>query len=58
MRKQDRMKGGQQQTDQSQQSSESDQQTERMPTEQMRGSASEDSKKPERQRGGKLPLPD
>ena len=58
MRKEDRIKGGQQRTDQSRQSSESDQQTERMPKEQLRGSASEESKKPERQRGGKLPLPD
>ena len=57
MRKQDRMKGGRQQTDQSQQSSESDQQTDRRPTEELRGSASEELKKPERLRG-KLPLPD
>ena len=46
MRKQDRMKGGQQQTDQSRQSSESDQQTDECPREEMRGSASEESKKP------------
>ena len=58
MRKQDRMKGGRQQTDQSQQSSESDQQTDRRPTEELRGSASEELKKPERPRGSKLPLPD
>jgi hypothetical protein len=51
------MKSGQQQTDQSRQSSDSDQQTERKPSEEMRGSASDESKKPERQRG-KLPLPD
>jgi hypothetical protein len=51
------MKIGQQQTDQSRPSSDSDQQTDQKPTEQMRGSASEELKKPERLRG-KLPLPD
>jgi len=58
MRKQDRMKSGQQQSDQLRPSSESDQQTEPKPTEEIRGSASEESKKPERLSGRKLPLPD
>ena len=56
MRKQDRMTGGERQTDQPRQS-ESEQQFERRPTEQMKGSASEEPRKPER-RSGKLPLPD
>jgi hypothetical protein len=52
------MKSGQQQIDQSRQSSGSDQQSDQKSTEQMRGSASEESKKPERLSGRKLPLPD